>query len=382
MTGTLKCLILVSLSLLVLVACGGPATTPAAPDAKGAVREAKPDWQADWDRLLADARKEGSVLFYTISGAGVKEVGKTFKDKFGVEVDVLAAAAPEIGSRLATEYKAGSYAVDVINTGGGTHHTLLKPNGIVQTMAPALLLPEVVDPKAWRIGRVPFVDQDRTFLSMNGVLEPMILYNTDMLKGSEFSSLQDLLKPQLKGKIVMVDPSGFGTGLAATVFLTRLWGMDKAREFLAKLSAHEPVMTRDPRQGVEWVARGKHPVTFAPSPNSVADFLDVGSPIAYATIAEGSLLETTTGGLAMPARPAHPNASKLFINWLLTREGQTAWVKTVKMPGTRIDVPTEGIPSVLIAKPGEKFMTENEEHFLTMSKMREVNREIFAKQLK
>lgn len=380
---TFKFLTFGLVSAVILAACAaGTTATPAAPAARETAKELKPNWQVEWDRLLVEARKEGTVLFYTISGAGVKEVGKAFKDRFGVEVDIVAASAPEIGSRLVTEYKAGFFLADVINTGGGTHHTLLKPNGIVQTLAPALLLPEVVDPKAWRIGRVPFVDEDRTFLSMIGVLEPMILYNTDLVKKAEFSSLQDLLKPQWKEKLVMVDPTALGTTLAATVFLARLWGMDKAKDYLTKLSGLEPIMTRDPRQGVEWVARAKYPVSFAAQPLGVSEFLGLGAPIEYADITEGALMETTTGGLAMPAKPAHPNTSKLFINWLLTKEGQTAWVKTVKMPGTRLDVSTEGVPPVLIAKQGAKFIGENEEHFLTMGKMREINREIFAKQLK
>lgn len=355
-------------------------SSPAAP--KNAPAEASQNWQPEWNRLVAEAKKEGSVLFYTISGVGTKEVGKAFKDKFGVNVDIMTASAPELASRLTTEYSRGIFNADVINTGGGSHHTVLKPAGIPQRFAQALLLPEVTDPKAWRLGRVPFVDADRTFLSMTQVLEPLILYNTDLVKKRDFSSVQDLLKPQWKGKIVMVDPSAPGTTLAGTVFLTRLWGAEKAKDFLIKLSGQEPAMTRDPRQAVEWVARGKYHITFAPQPESVSQFMVLASPIAYADIEEGALLETTTGGLAMPSKPAHPNASKLFINWLLTKEGQTLWVKTVKMPGTRVDVTTEGVPPVLIAKPGEKYMPDNEDYYLLMGKTRDSNKEIFAKQLK
>lgn len=373
---------------LVSAACGGAAVPvspgeaqPPAPGTTHTVPVA--GWEEDWNRTVAEAKKEGLVRFYTVSRPATRqEVGKAFKERFGIEVDFVAASAGEIGSKLETEYKRGMYLADAINTGGGTHITVLKPNGIVQSMVPALVLPEVLDTRVWRVGRLPFVDTDNTFFAMVDVFQQFVLYNRDMVKEGEIASLRDVLKPQWRGKITMHDPTVTGTGLTVTVFLARLWGIETAKDFLKQLAEQEPVFSRDSRQVTEWVARGKYSILVSPSPDNVSEFLGVGAPLAYAKIAEGGLLTITTGGLARPSKPAHPNASRLFINWVLTKEGQTSWVKGDRLPSSRLDVPREGIPPEFLAGAGDKFLTQNEEHFVMMGALRPINAEIFAKQLK
>ncbi len=366
--------------IFVLSACTArPTPVAVAPTATASVGNVGSDWQAEWQRLVTEARKEGEVRIYSLAPAGARrEVAKGFKEKYGIEVDFVAAPASEIASRLEIENKRGIYLADVINIGGGTHLTVLKPQGIVQPIAPALILPDVLEPKVWRAGKVPFVDEEKTFLAMNDVFQQFVLYNTNMVKEGEITSIMDLLKPQWKGKITWHDPTVTGTGLTGTVFLARLWGMDRAKDYLRELVKQEPVLSRDKRQTTEWVARGKYPVNFSPSPDVVVEFLEAGAPLVYPRIAEGGLVTITAGGLAMPSRPAHPNASKLLINWILTKEGQTSWVKGIRMPGSRLDVSTEGISPSIVAKPENKVMMQNEEHFLMMDTMRPINNEILG----
>ena len=60
-------------------------------------------------------------------------------------------------------------------------------------------------------------------------------------------------------------------------------------------------------------------------------------------------LSSASGSLALLNRAPHPNAAKVFINWLLSREGQTLFQKVISVPGDarnsrRIDVPKDHIP--------------------------------------
>ncbi len=88
------------------------------------------------------------------------------------------------------------------------------------------------------------------------------------------------------------------------------------------------------------------------------------------------------GGLAIPARPAHPNASTVLVNWLLSKEGQTAYVKGIRLPSARVDVSREGIDELFIAGPGDKITYGDEEFMLLQGKMTELTKAIFTAQTK
>ncbi len=84
--------------------------------------------------------------------------------------------------------------------------------------------------------------------------------------------------------------------------------------------------------------------------------------------------------MALAIDPPHPNATTIFVNWLLSKEGQTLFsVKGEASPSFRIDVPTEGIPQILLLQPGEKYWIDSEELNLFRAKMMEVTKAIMAK---
>ena len=81
-------------------------------------------------------------------------------------------------------------------------------------------------------------------------------------------------------------------------------------------------------------------------------------------------------------RVVPPGTSKVFINWILSKEGHAVFIKSYGSPGSRVDAPREGIPPQLFAEPDEKFYEESEESILARTDMMKIANEIFAPLLK
>jgi ABC-type Fe3+ transport system substrate-binding protein len=69
------------------------------------------------------------------------------------------------------------------------------------------------------------------------------------------------------------------------------------------------------------------------------------------------LITAGAGSIIRLSNPAHPNAQIVFINWLLSKEGQTAWSEATKFNSRRVDVPTAHVPPYAIPKPGVKYFS-------------------------
>ncbi|MDZ4246386.1 MAG: hypothetical protein U1D67_04610, partial [Dehalococcoidia bacterium] len=133
------CIVLVA---MVGTACGRSAPVPAPTSAP--TKEAVPEWQARWDKTLAAAKQEGSVRMYIIMSTGVREeLAKGFQQKYGIELEYVAAPPADIAQRFISEASAGRNQADVFNTGGTTLLTVVKPKGLIVPFEPELILPEV-----------------------------------------------------------------------------------------------------------------------------------------------------------------------------------------------------------------------------------------------
>lgn len=117
-------------------------------------------------------------------------------------------------------------------------------------------------------------------------------------------------------------------------------------------------MLRDQRLQVDWVARGKYPIALWPRSGDVAEFQEAGAPIALVDVKEGTYLSEAI--IALMNKSPHPNASRIFINWVLTKEPQTILQNYLQKQSARVDVPTDELDHLKIRKPGEKyFMSAN-----------------------
>lgn len=339
-----------------------------------------PDWQKKWQDTVTAAKQEGEVMIYLNAPSDARMViSDAFYKKFGLKLGIVMGSGEELNAKLAAEYRAGINQVDVIMA-GATITVNSKALGILSHIEPMLILPDVKDPKSWLYDQMPYFDKDGIIASYLAVKNPTIFYNADLIKEGEITSHLDLLKPQWKDKIVMYDPSISGAGQSGSYFLTLEWGgNEKVYEYITSLIKQQnTIVTRDMRQQVEWVARGKYSVALWPQLPATSQFLKAGAHLAAATIKEKERVGASNGALAIPTKPAHPNATIVFINWFLSHEGQAVAVKAMGAGSARKDVLAEGVNPIYIPKPGEKCNIENEESILSRPQFQEGLKKVFA----
>ncbi len=386
MRGMTLILVMLVLAGLVLAACGGPGPAPTAtPTIKaGQEKPGKVGVEAEWAALVEAAKREGTLLVYSTPSVDVmKEIAGPFKEKFGINVEYVVGRGEELARRMLAEQNRGIYNADVVISGGTTGLVTMKPQGLLGRLEPLLFLPEIMDPKLWRTGKLPFVDKEGYHLAMIESIQRYMLRNSDMVKDGELKSYKDLLNPKWKGKMVSNDPTIAGTGNAMYTFLAiDVWGMDATLDYMRQMVKQEPVITRDTRQQVEWVARGRYPIGLATLIAQTSEFIKLGAPIALVKADEGAKSGAGAGGLQIPKQHAHPNAARVFVNWILTREGAAAFIKGFGHPSTRQDVPKTGVPTIFLPMEGEKIYPDTEEGTLARGVTMVHAREIFAPLLK
>jgi len=179
--------------------------------------------------------------------------------------------------------------------------------------------------------------------------------NTDLVKADEIKSYNDILNPKFKGKILMNDPTIAGTGLKSFSALGfNILNLDYFKQ-VAKL---EPVVIRDQRLQVNWLAQGKYAILFFPRTSDMTEFQDAGAPVAYLMPLEGTYLSRDGGALSIVNKAAHPNAAKVMVNWIMSKEGLTLISKAHGLQTARVDVPVESADPLKIRQPGAKYFLD------------------------
>ena len=302
---------------------------------------AQVDWKKEWERSLQGAKKEGKIVAGIPARSELrKELEKIFKPKFGVDMELMTARGPQNASRIAAEYNAGVKYFDVFIGGSGTYESLVDA-GMVEPLDSLLLLPEVKDAKNWWGGHI-WEDN----ISTNRFLYSFIAdagtggfwYNTELAKPEELRSLDDFLNPRWKGKVGFLDPRTPGSGQSIWSYL---WGV-KGESYLKRLLQQELFVSRDQRQLGDALARGKLAFALGVSFYTLEGFLSANLPIKeLPPVKEGLPSSNGSGVIGIVKNPPHPHAARVFVNWLLSKEGQELYVKVMHQSTRRLDVDTK-----------------------------------------
>lgn len=375
------CLIsLLLLSAIIPAACvGTPASAPTIePKPTGVI--AKPAAQETWDSLLAAAKKERELLVYSNVNPETRQlVSQAFREKYGITLDILALSrGDEVMARVQQETNAGISLADAFITGGTTLLFGMKPRGLLRPLEGTFILPEVLDGQKYKVGALPFTDKDKYVLDLIATSLPYITINTDKIKSGEITSFEDLGRSEYARVTALADPTrpGAANGMFSLLaFYT--WDTEKTNNLLRQMLKNGVVVARDLRLQMEWVARGRNAVGAGIDAKELASFLSLGAPVAPVWPKEGSVYNTVGGNLALPKTSPHPNATRVFANWLMTREGLTVFSKGFGHPSTRVDTPIEGIiHPALLPPPGLKIYPGGEEYTKVMSEMTRVSKEV------
>lgn len=345
-------------------------------------KSASGGWEVEWEKTLVAAKREGKVVVYggDISADMRKQLGEAFFNKYGLIVEIELGRGALLTERVARERKTGLYLPDLVMGGLGSSlfYTFKPGEMVIPKIEQFFILPEVNDPRYWWNG-FRFNDKDHTTFAFNAYVTLPIAINTELVKEGELKAYPDLLQPKWKGKILMNDPTLPGTANRWIGFVIKTLGID----YLKDLARQEPTIIRDERLHTEWLARGKFPIATTPLTTPFTEFLKLGSPIKRIEMAEGAHLTSGIACIVYMNNAPHPNAAKIFLNWLLAKEGQTLWSHLVGTQSARLDVPTDFLPPDVIRKSGVKYLDQNNEDYILLEpEFTRIAKEIFGPLMK
>jgi ABC-type Fe3+ transport system substrate-binding protein len=309
---------------------------------------------ADWESTLAAAKKEGKVSVITDVTATLRDaLTLEFQKKYGISVELFGSSGREVPPRVAAERKAGQYLWDIYIHGSTTALQSMIPMGAFDPLEPALILPDVKDPKTWRGGAIEFLDPGKLVMVMTPFHRGTIFYNSKLVNAREFTSHKDLLNPKWKGKLVLDDPRRGGPGVATFTFF--YLHPELGPDFVRALGKQQMTILRDYAQEVDAVGQGRYPVLIGGADFVAINRAKQGAPIAIVEpqkLKEGTDVSPANGNLALFNRAPNPNAAKIYINWLLSKEGQTSFARANGYVSARLDVPTDHTESWRVPLPG------------------------------
>jgi iron(III) transport system substrate-binding protein len=252
--------------------------------------------------LLAAAKKEGHVVYYTSVDVPLAErFCKAFEAAYpDIKVRVERSGAERIFQRVSQEYGSNIHAVDVINSSDASHLVLWKRQGLLAPYVPIDVAAHY--PAEHR-------DADGMFASFR-LFFSIIAYNTDLVKAADApKSFADLLDPKWAGKIIKAHPGYSGTIMTATFQQVRDLGWGYF-EKLAKQRVFQVQSASDPPKKL---ALGERAIQADGSEYVILQEKARGRPVEPVYAAEGSPLIVGPNGIFKAA--PNPNAARLFQNF-------------------------------------------------------------------
>jgi iron(III) transport system substrate-binding protein len=325
--------------------------------------EAKPD--GEWGKKVAAAKKEGKLSVFLFQRDNIEAAVKAFEKAYPeIQIVTASVSAPETGPRLMAERRAEKYLWDICICGPTTPFSVLYPAKAFDPIRPALALPEVLDESKWWGGKHHYMDPDgqSIFVFLGSVDMPNLYYNKNLIDPKEIRSFWDLLNGKWKGKILAMDPRQAGRQRVSARFIYNI--PELGAPFLTRLFTEMDVnVSRDDRQAMDWLATGKFPLCLfcGDIDKTRAQGLPVEEFKTYTWKESTAIYSGSNGTVALMNNAPHPNAARVFINWLLSREGQTNFQKIMNAPDVvmesmRLDISKDPIPPERRRAAGVKYI--------------------------
>jgi len=342
---------------------------------------AQPDWKREWEKSLAAGEKEGQVTVYGPPGIQYQEAIRSFQEAYPkIKLVYVPGSGTDNSQRLLAERRAGKYLADLFVSGSGTAVILFRGN-IFDPIPPLLILPENRDPSVWFSGKHQYADpQNQYVFIMQGNIDTSIgAYNTKLVNPREIKSHWDVLNPKWKGRMVAYDPKARGhiQNMRGIYYSPALGG-----EFIRRLfSEMDVTIGRDQRQMLDWVAGGKFPIYLFSTDNDVEEAARKGLPVGVLEAPpEEGYMSAGFGHLCLVNRAPHPNAAKVFVNWLLSREGQLQWQKRTDNNSLRVDIPKGMLTDQRsVPKEGVKYLNASLPQYEDVKPLLRIVEEALAK---
>ena len=347
--------------------------------------ELTPGWQQEWEKTVSAAKKEGRLNLY-VGRYGTEIFLNEFRKEYPeIKVVTVNGTGNDLGTRILAEARAGKVLADLFSGGANTNYNLLYKGKVLDSIKDTLILPEVVDESKWYEGQHSYGDPEKKhiYIYIANPTSSSLYFNTTLASPNEFTSHWDLLNPKWQGKFVSQDPGS--TGLGATMIFF-YYSPELGPEFIRRLFGTMSVTYgKDRRQITDWLVQGKFAICLgcrdaprAKTQGLPVDEFDTGA------WKEGESLSTGGGSISLIKGAPNPNASKVFINWFLSRKGQIALQKHLDLYGElppnsrRVDIPKEDLPPESRLIKGRKYLDVSRPEWQDMAPIFKLVKEVMA----
>ena len=291
--------------------------------------------QAQESPWLAGAKKEGELLVY--GTMNIPQMGKMleeFQKKYPfIQARQYRAGGEKLAQRIVTEVRAGQHLADVYQISGAETFGLVRQGFFQKYESPERK--HVED---------NYKDKAGYWTGIYANIE-VIGYNTSLVPESELpKNHQDLLDPRWKGKIGM-DP----TDIEWYITQIHILGKEKAARFMKQFATQEIQILRGHTLLAQMLAGGAYSLIMTLRDNTAYQLIKKGAPISWTAIEP--VIPNPANSVSLPNRPPHPNTAKLFIDYILSREGQEV-MRSLGRNTTRADV-EPGMPRIAKLKYGK-----------------------------
>lgn len=337
-------LILIVLSALLVVsfACSPQVSPAPAPPANPPTQAPTPattptsnipstsSQDSDWDKIVQAAKKEGKVTYYSYAATG--DIGIAIADAFektyGIKLENITGPGVGFIERLKTEKRMGQMVADVFQA-AVANVLMAKEQGMTVS---ARGVPVFDEKDVWKLH--PFSFDKDGHLAILSYSEYSPYVNTKLVKREDDpKSWQDFLQPIWKGRLLLPDPISNSFVTVVAVGLLDNKAIDE--KWLKQIGSYL-ILTSNPRDALSKLSRGDAPIALWGTVVDAGIFVADGAPIRRLKMNEGLLVGATP--LALINGAPHPNAAKLFVNWLMSKEGQTVYNRAMSATSNRNDV--------------------------------------------
>lgn len=253
------------------------------------------------------AKQEGKIILYTsFSNSDTRVLKKFFDKRFpGVALEIFRSGGPKVLQRVLAEHLAGKTIADVVMTKGDAIHLLVQKNLLAKFDSPE---------------RKAFADHFKHPGALWTEVYPTvhsIAYNSKMVASQDIPKhYTDLLNPKWKGKI------GLNTNNFMFLYaMLDLNGKEKGMAYLKKLAAQDLQVRTGGTLTATLVSAGEFPLAVSINANNIEKVKKKGAPVDWARL-EDPLYADLHPAAVMKQAP-HPNAARLFVEFVISKEGQT-----------------------------------------------------------
>jgi len=303
------------------------------------------------ESVLDKAKKEGRVIFYTsMDSKTANKLAANFGKKYGISCNVFRSGTGKVLAKIEAEFAANKYMWDVCQVSDLAPFITWARKGLL----------EKYKPKGFDKFFDFMKDPDGYWLAVKSNTS-VIAYNTNKISAAEApKSWKDLTNPKWKDMVSMSNPYYAGTTAVNIACILEIHGWDFYRE----LAKNKPFIGDSHGNLETMMISGERPLIAEQNNYSVLPDKYKGQPTEVVYPTEGVTLSPGPAGILKKAR--HPNAAKLFMDYICSKEAQEIIAAKYYYPG-RVDIPAKGQPSLNELKflyPKLSWLIEKEQELI------------------